>query len=90
MSEEKYQGYTNYETFLVDTYLANNKESYNRIQFIWKHPIDAFKFIDTLKLYVQQITEDNVDNAFVNSLVTAALERVDWKELVDLWITRCK
>ena len=80
MTDTTYNGWTNYETWLVNIHtdwIADDIEG--------MHLTTVYDLID---LYQQSLLEtieslNNERNAFAADLLSAAMERVDWYEIVD-------
>ena len=80
MTDSTYNGWTNYETWLVNIHtdwIADDIEG--------MHLANIYDLID---LYQQSLLETieslhGAGNAFAADLLSAAMERVDWYEIVD-------
>jgi|WetSurMetagenome_2_1015567.scaffolds.fasta_scaffold421272_2 hypothetical protein len=88
--EEKYNGWTNRETWLVALHLSNSEELYNStIETLKKKVKYSFQKEDDLMYFVETLTNMSFDrNESSSSLLSAdlirtALSRVDWKEIVN-------
>lgn len=88
---ETYQGYRNYETFSVDLSLSNDQEQYAKARQLVK---DGGRTLDTdraLRAYVESLpgfVEVLDSGTLAGTLTNAALDAVDWRELVNLWADR--
>lgn len=92
--ESKYNGWANYETWLVDLHLNNDQGTQEAVKELlaqdYEYPtIDR---IDALKEFVEEIANpyQNPDlesiinpNLFAQDLINATLASVNWQEIID-------
>lgn len=76
-----YNGWSNYETWLVALWLDNEEDSYHDKQEIVRRATEAYKAADALKDYVQESLPD-LGASLAADLLNAALSEVDWLEIV--------
>jgi len=93
-----YQGWKNYETWLVALWLDNDEYSYNywreRTQEIWEGATadKPFSRRDRAMLELSDTLKDEVEDAAPElegiflDLLNAALSEVDWREIADHWL----
>jgi len=84
MKAYTYNGWTNYETWLVNVWLNADKGHYNALTDI-RHTVEVDKQPDEIRNWVfanEEWTNDT-DNVVTvwRDLVYAALERVNWREI---------
>lgn len=85
MADEKHEGWTNKETWLVSLWLNNEERTYNFACSValagranGKADLQIGEMIENV--IVESLISDNV-NGFTRDLLNAALARVDWKEI---------
>jgi hypothetical protein len=81
-----YNGWTNYETWLVNLWLTNDQctaETMQELAAASRANDEAeWELADTLKEWVDGMVDESVpDNGMVRDLVNAALGSVDWREI---------
>ena len=79
---EQYNGWNNYETWLVALWLNNDQESYGLLQEICSLQISAYRKGERIEELVRELyIGDEV--GMMADLVNAAIGRVDWAEIVE-------
>lgn len=79
---DKYNGYTNYETFLVAIYLENDQEEFIKISQSFDN--DKRKLADAIrKEHYDTFNNPPLKSPIVTSLFIAASEKVDWIDIAD-------
>ena len=80
MSE--YNGWKNYETWLVNVWFSDSYNEYYLEQFRDGELVGTVT-ADDVREYVESWvdSEVNAENGFVNDLVNGAMREVDWREL---------
>lgn len=102
MNTQKYNGWSNYETWLVKLWIDNDEGSYNYWQEEAQRVYDAAEESDTftkaeqaaldlddiLKSYHEQIIEESgvPQSGFIADLMNAAMSEVDWHEIAEALI----
>jgi len=92
---EKYNGWTNYETWLVGLWLDNEQALYEEIRDMsgraFRHVDEdneeektstLHNLSDEIKDYVENMIPENLPG-FVSDLVNSALSEVNWKEIAE-------
>ena len=80
MKNKKYNGWTNYETWLVALWLDNDEETYNKIRsFKYK---DLYTLAGKIKILVEGITFTN-KASLRTDLLNAALSEVNFQEIAE-------
>jgi uncharacterized protein YgfB (UPF0149 family) len=90
MSDLKYNGWRNYETWLVGVHLGNHPELYERLMSIVQNPDSVMSQADTLSDWVRidrdaQPEDIELSGGMVGmytDLVCAALDAVDWRSII--------
>ena len=95
---EKYNGWTNYETWVVNLWMSNDEGSYHYWTDIVRDFYDEADSDDTFTkkesaIYnlTNQLKDQHIDNqpdtyGVYADLITAALDTVDWREIAEHWI----
>lgn len=85
-NNEKYNGWTNRETWLINLHLTNTQNIYNEVLELLKIDYEyEFQKEDKLKDFVENfiLIDDNDEvNLLRSDLINTALSRVNWKEIV--------
>jgi hypothetical protein len=81
MSSGKYNGWSNYETWVVALWLDNEEGSYN----YWNEVAEGLDVYDLSKRLEEEFEEFNPVEAtgVYSDLLTHALGRVDWYEIAE-------
>lgn len=95
---ERYQGYTNHETWAVALWIDNDAGLYEerrcivrdnlddlRIKFPDCGPDESVALADALKDWVTEMAPD-LGATLWSDLINAALSEVNWLELAEMWI----
>ncbi len=102
MTSKNYNGWTNYETWLVALWMDNERGTYvdrcDAIEDIWEHQTDPdhsptdrsdaarLLLADWLKDYVERMVPDGLPG-FIGDLVNSALSECDYDEIADSWLS---
>lgn len=96
MSEQTYNGWANYPTWVVNLWLSNDQglayetENVTReaIEDADGHADDAHYDVEKgLKSFVEGLSEEHIPSAsFITDLCGWALAHVDWSEIASAWI----
>lgn len=85
MSDEKHEGWTNFETWTINIELTQDqglqKATYAIIAQNFEYEIERD---DALRDFVDRLIEDNIINPRIS------LHRVNWKELVEVYKRKIK
>lgn len=97
--DERYNGWTNYETWFVALWIDNDEGTHERRHEMAREALDhaepnaLLPEMDTARYGYEQALEDWVEemcdapeNGLAADLLTAALGRVDWREIAQNWI----
>jgi hypothetical protein len=82
MTEKRYNGWTNYETWLIALYISNDEGEQN----LWTNQARAMsesKLADALKEYHEEAAEAGKESLpyFAQDLLSAAFSEVNWREI---------
>lgn len=77
----EYNGWTNYETWLVALWLNNDQASYNALEAIKAEDGSEHRKAESLEELVRELYEFE-PVGIVADLVNSAFARVDWVEIV--------
>lgn len=90
MSEKKYNGWANYETWLANLWLDQDSYAIEEISNIclglmgsWEDKNDVtWRLSDSIKeLLFTWVEQDEGTNGFVNDLISAAFHQIDFREI---------
>ena len=106
MTDETYNGWTNYPTWAVNLWLSNDEPLYREalertretIEDAHNYPTQywtddenrRFKTADMLKTWVTDELAPDLGASFASDLLGYALGEVDWNEIADAWIENVK
>jgi hypothetical protein len=80
---EEYNGWTNYETWLLDLWLTNEIDYYGVIPYI-KEKYDAAECATGLKAWVySELERLNVEASLWSDLLNASLSKVNWRKIIE-------
>lgn len=89
---EKYQGWANYETWVVALYIDNDEESHlhwreRARDMMWDGRLRRTAIVALAEQIKEEITESEiarrVDGTVYADLLSAALGNVDWREIAE-------
>ena len=83
---EKYNGWVNRETWLINLHLTNTEYIYNEVRNLLKQKYEyEFQKEEALKDYVEeliQIDSNNDTDLLRSDLLSTSLSRVNWGDIV--------
>jgi hypothetical protein len=80
--EKEYNGYTNYETWLVSLWIDNDECTCDLIHNIIRHSKDVYEASEELKEYVEENNPlADTANLFTD-LLNSALSEVDYADII--------
>ena len=87
----KHNGWTNYETWAVKAWLDNEPELHERFLAIVQNPDSSYQQAEDLQEWIRidrdaQEEDISLDGCLVGmytDLVTAALDNVNWREIIE-------
>ena len=94
MNNEKYNGWTNYETWVINIWVDNDEEIYLTMNDIINSYDWTGKTYELSKVlqewYDKKVEKLGLENGVMHDLLTGALSAVNWYELADHYITDYK
>ncbi len=84
MSERKYNGWANYETWNVALWIDNEPGSYEERCRMARRAASPADLAGYLKAWVEEMAPDLGASMF-SDLLSAALSEVDWYEIATAW-----
>ena len=97
MNNKEYNGWYNYETWMVNLWMDNDQGSHEMWREIARESIDAddkianwFYFDDRLKEYLEYLHDDVVHgehSGLVHDLLGAAISEVNTREIARHWVS---
>ncbi len=78
----EYNGYSNYETWLVSLWLNNDRLIYNALELVRAEGGSVRHMAEQLEELVRELYEFE-PVGLVADFVNAALDRVDWAEIIE-------
>lgn len=86
MTDKTYNGWSTYETWLVNLWLTNDMQDDDLIASV-KEVDTTYEAKEILKDYVEEMVETSgvPDNGLVHDLLHGALSEVNWYEIVKNW-----
>jgi len=84
MSDDKgYNGWSNYESWLVGLWLSNDQSSFDWCRHIVRHSKDLYAAGDEMKDFVDELNPLRDQATIFSDLLNAALSEVDWKDVAE-------
>ena len=91
MNTQKYNGWTNYETWLTNLYFDNF--DFEEVMDIFDDCRDRADMLNRIEDYIKDYVEEYVEqfrldsrNLFIDDLLNAALGEVDYREIAEHYI----
>lgn len=85
MTRKEYNGWANYETWLVNLWLDNDQSTQEQVIEICMEERGLYQAAEALKEFVEsfpEVEEATSKASFVCDLINASLSEVDWCEIV--------
>jgi len=79
MEHKEYNGWTNYETWVVSLWMDNEQSTYDFFREQARHWTDVDRFADCLKEYHEELLPKL--KGFAADLMNAAMSEVNWFEI---------
>lgn len=87
MNTKQYNGWTNYETWLVQLWIDTEEWSHSSFRSMVKNVHEEFQTVsevsDSAKEWVENNMVGEFQNGFVADLIGAALAEVNWFEIAE-------
>lgn len=82
MGDERYNGWTNRETWLVNLWLTNDEATYaSAREAVSREGVNLYRSGQALHDIVDELVGEQT--GFVADLINAALARVNWREIAE-------
>ena len=91
MNRKEYNGWTNYETWLVALWVGNEPYLNEAIQeLVLQHADDhGFALDTTVKDFISELVNESVPEAgLASDLIGAALSEVDWQDITEHYVDK--
>lgn len=86
MKKQTYNGWANYETWLVNLWLTEDPYTEELISE-WAKEIEDYKLAQTLEDYVDDMADaEDIRSGLIQDLIKAAMSEVDWEEIAQHYI----
>jgi len=88
---DRYNGWTNYETWAVDLWMSNDAGSYRQWQEVAYLTEDAGTLAELIKEYHEEngpVHEDGWVPSVYTDLLYATMSEVNWDEIARAWVNR--
>jgi hypothetical protein len=85
MSEQGYNGWSNYETWCVNLWLSNDEGLYHETRQLLRGCGRRYDRADALNCWVRDDLAPDLGATFAADLLGSALGSVDWYEIADAW-----
>lgn len=89
MEHKEYNGWFNYETWLVNLWLSNDQDSYDMVRDLITDPYGdraVFDLADALKKYIEESNPLADQANLFSDLINAAIGEVNFDEIAEHWI----
>jgi hypothetical protein len=83
--EDGYNGWSNYETWLVNLWWENDPETYDFAQTLTEGAKDVWELANEIKEATEEGQVPNLGSTLAADLLNAALSEVDWDEIARAW-----
>lgn len=91
--DKTYNGWANYETWVINMWLSNDEGIYEETNGIIEQQLNepVITACEALKDFVEELAEATTSgvlggSSFVTDLFQGALSEVDWREVVTNWV----
>lgn len=87
---EKYNGWTNRETWLVNLYYGENLQDYVNDLFKQDDSYESYEIAECLEVWLDEVIGEDLENLpmFLKDFIV--LSRINWKELAELYLSDLK
>jgi hypothetical protein len=85
--EKGYNGWKNYETWVVALWIDNDQCTYNESRELISNCEEVYEAADILKEWFEDMNPLNDQSSVWNDLLSAALSEVDWYEIAENYIS---
>jgi uncharacterized protein (DUF2384 family) len=85
MADKTYNGWKNYETWVVKLWLDNDEGTYKEMNKIAKKAIDVYKLSEEIKDYLEEI-QPELGASVWTDLLHSAFSEVDFDEIAQAYM----
>lgn len=86
MEKQTYNGWANYETWLVNLWLTEDPHTEELISG-WAKEMEEYELARTLEDYVDDMIDaEDIRSGLIQDFITSAMSEVDWEELAQHYI----
>lgn len=85
-----YNGWKNYETWVVALWIDNDEGSYNESRDLIRDCKETYEAADILKNWIEEMNPLNDSASPWSDLLGAALSEVDWFEIAENYLSEMK
>ena len=89
MTKQKYNGWTNYETWNYKLWLDNNQATYDAVRTLAKKHNDAYE----LSIELSKVAHDNaplLEASFYSDVLNASIRQVNFFEIAESYLEEIK
>jgi hypothetical protein len=89
MEHKEYNGWFNYETWLVNLWLSNDQDTYDMVRDMISDPYSdraEIDLADTLKEYIEDSNPLADEANLFSDLINAAINEVNFEDIAEHWI----
>ena len=83
----KYEGWTNYETWNVNLWLSNDEPTYKYCVMLSKTYSDPIELANLLKEFVLGFKPELGESTF-SDMLNASLREVNWREIAEAYLEK--
>jgi hypothetical protein len=80
---EKYNGWTNYETWLVALWLDNDEGSYNEMHYMARHSKDVYSLMEQIKEMIEELNPLKDQANLFSDLLNGAISECNFYEIAE-------
>lgn len=80
---EKYNGWTNYETWLVALWLDNDEGSYNEMHYMARHSEDVYSLMEQIKEMIEELNPLKDQANLFSDLLNGAISECNFYEIAE-------
>lgn len=80
--ENKYNGWTNYETWSIALFIDNEQEWYNEVREMITKTIEDYDAMVLIKEFIEDNLITTELTPYQSQMISASLSEVNWKEIV--------
>ena len=82
MADEKYNGWTNYETWATNLWMTRDEVEYTICCAVCREAESEFAAADQLKLYYErQLDELQLEPSMFSNILNASFKKINWYEI---------